>query len=113
MPVPLSPIRDPGGDSGGTDLLQKALGVQAPPPAPPTAPPTLGAAPTVSSTPQSGQGIATDSAGRIGASVAAQAVPVFTADPANPTIGQVWYRADTSQLCIRHNATTTKRATFA
>ena len=102
-------------DSGGSDasVVAGIFGATAPPPPPPTAPPTLGSAPVVSATPNPGQGIATDAAGRISASVAAQAIAVFTADPVSPHIGQIWYRSDTSQLCVRHDDSTTKRVTLA
>lgn len=85
------------------------LPVSAPPSA--SAPPTLGTAPTVSSTPVPGQGVALDSAGRLDTVV--QYLGVVTADPANPRIGQFWYRSDTSQLCVRHDASTTKRVSLA
>ena len=67
MPI----IFDPG--SGSTDpiieTLTQQLGILTPPPPPPTAVATLGRAPTVSSTPNPGQGIALDAAGKIPASV--------------------------------------------
>lgn len=100
-------------DDGGTDAFLSVFGVSTPPPPPPTAPATLGSAPTISSTPNPGQGIATDTLGRISPSVAAQAIAVFTADPVSPHIGQIWYRSDTSQLCVRHDDSTTKRVTLA
>ena len=68
---------------------------------------------TVAAQPTAGQGLALDGVGRIPVGVAAQGVPVLTADPANPVVGQLWYRSDTSQLCIRHSSTTTKRVSLA
>lgn len=104
-------IIDPG--SGGPTPIEQILGLWSQPPPPPTAPATLNSAPTISSTPTPGQGIATDSSGRLPTSVPVQTVVVTTADPTNPVMGQMWYRQDTSQLCIRHDAGTTKRVTLA
>lgn len=77
---------------------------------PPVAVPMLGSAPTVSSTPVAGQGIALDTAGKL--TVKAQFLGVLTADPIVPQVGQFWYRSDTSQLCVRHDSSTTKRVTL-
>lgn len=71
------------------------------------------APPIVTSAPTAGQGVALDSSGRLPVGATAQSIPVLTADPASPIIGQMWYRSDTSQFCIRHNATTTKRVALA
>lgn len=103
-------------DEGGAALagaIFVELGGPAAPPPPPTAKPTLGGPPTVSPTPTPGQGIATDSSGRLPVGVAVQAISVLTADPKSPVIGQMWYRQDTSQFCVRHDAATTKRVTLA
>ena len=67
----------------------------------------------VAAQPTAGQGLALDGVGRIPVGVAAQGVPVLTADPASPVVGQVWYRSDTSQLCVRHDSSTTKRVSLA
>lgn len=106
------PIRNDGG-GGGTDTsgFEQVFGIPSPPPNPPVAPATLGTAPIVSSTPGAGQGVALDAAGRL--PVIVQFLGVVTADPSSPRIGQFWYRADTSQLCVQHDASTTKRVTLA
>lgn len=107
------PLRIEEGSANPAGAFQQVFGIPSPPPPPPVAQPTLGGAPILSATPNPGQGIATDASGRLPVGVAAQSVLVTTADPASPAIGQVWYRSDTSQLCIRHSAATTKRVTLA
>lgn len=93
------------------ELIQTTFGTPPPPPPPPSAPPTLGGAPVVSSTPGPGQIPKVDAGGVLQAKVGH--LSVLTADPANPSIGTFWYRSDTSQFCIRHDAATTKRVTLA
>lgn len=92
-------------------LIQTTFGNPSPPPQPPVAPPTVGSAPIVSSTPGPGQGVALDSAGRLG--VTAQFLPVLAADPVAPRQGQFWFRADTLQFCVCTNGTTIKRVTLS
>lgn len=100
------------GNGATTDFISTIFGVPQPPPPPQTAQPTLGSAPTVSSTPTAGQGIATDLGGKLPIGIAAQAIPVRTDDPATLVTGMIWYRSDTSQLCIQHDSSTTKRVTL-
>jgi hypothetical protein len=64
----------------------------------------------VAAQPTPGQGLALDYNGKIPVSVPASAIRVVTADPTSPVIGEIWYRSDTSQLCVRHDANTTKRS---
>lgn len=109
------PVRN---DGGGGDSGLQLFGVPSPPPPSPNAPPLTPSSPptlqtTPSATPGAGQAIATDQGGKLPVGVAAQALVLLTADPANPSPGQTWYRTDTSQLCIRHDASTTKRVTLA
>ncbi len=107
--MPISPISDATASVAGVaEAFQQTFGVPSPPPAPPSSPPTVRSAPIVSSSPTPGQGIALDASGQL--SVVVSFLGVVTADPASPRIGQFWYRQDTSQLCVRHNATTTKRS---
>jgi hypothetical protein len=104
------PFRD--GDSGtdpGTSVTS-ALGFPDTVISSPSSPPTLGTAPIVSSTPNPGQGVATDSGGDLPVSVAAQSVPLTPADPTSPAIGQIWYRTDLSQFRIYDGST--KALTF-
>jgi hypothetical protein len=63
--------------------------------------------------PTAGKGLALDLNGNLPASVAALSLRVLTADPTSPVVGECWYRSDTSQLCIRHDSSTTKRVTLA
>lgn len=104
------PIRNEEGSAAPDGGFQQVFGIPSPPPAPPVAPPLLGGAPVVSSTPRVGQGVALDAAGRL--PVIVQFLGVVTADPASPRIGQFWYRSDTSQLCVQHDGSTTKRVTL-
>jgi hypothetical protein len=94
-------------DNNVADLL----GAPTPAPSNQTSAPTLNSAPTVSSTPGPGVGIATDQSGFLPVSVAVQSIVETTADPTSPAIGQMWYRQDTRRLSIRHDATTTVRIT--
>ncbi len=73
--------------------------------------PALGAL-AVAAAPTAGQGLALDATGRLPVGVPAQEVVVLTADPAHTVVGQIWYRSDTSQLCVQQDATTVKRVTF-
>ena len=99
-------------DDGGTQAAPDPFRSSSPPPPPPTAPPTLGSAPSVSSTPNPGQGVALTSSGTLPASAAATGIRMLSADPASPLTGEFWYRADTNQLCV-HVAGATKRVTLA
>lgn len=67
----------------------------------------------VAAAPTAKQGLALDHQARIPVAVAAQSIPVLTADPDAPKVGQVWYRSDTKALSVRHDATTTVRVTLA
>lgn len=87
------------------------LGGPPPAPAPPTSRPTLGGAPTVSSTPVGGQGIAADATGALPVGVAAKGLQMLTADPSSPLIGQCWYRFDTHQFCVQESGAV-KRVTL-
>jgi hypothetical protein len=110
-------------DSSGTSpdrVLQQILGAVSIAPPPPTAqatvpsaPASLATTPAPSATPTPGQGVATTSSGALPVSAPATALVVLTADPASPAIGQMWYRQDTKQFCIRHDAATTVRVTLA
>jgi len=66
----------------------------------------------VAASPTVGYGVSLDPIGRIPGNVPVMAIQVLTADPTNPGVGAIWYRSDTSQLCVRHNATTTKRVSL-
>lgn len=103
------PVQEPNPTT--LDPIRTLYGPPSPPPAPPTAVPTLANAPTVSSTPTPGQGVALDSAGRL--SVVVSFLLVVTADPAQIRQGQFWYRSDTSQLCVCTDGVTIKRVTLA
>lgn len=105
------PLRNDGGGGADAAGFEQVFGLASPPPPPPVARPTLGAAPIVSSNPSAGQGVALDAAGKL--TVIVQFLGVVTADPSSPHTGQFWYRADTSQLCVQHDASTTKRVTLA
>ena len=98
-------------DAGGGETI--VIGGATPAPAQSTATPTLPSGPTVSSTPGPGQIPKLDGSGRLPTSAAATAVRMLTADPASPVVGEIWYRTDTSALCVRHDASTTKRVTLA
>lgn len=100
------------GDSTSVGTLT-FFGLPSPPPVTTSAGPTLGSAPTVSSNPTPGQGVATTSSGTLPTSTPATAIQLLTSDPSAPVIGQIWYRQDTSQLCVRHDTGTTKRVTLA
>jgi hypothetical protein len=68
---------------------------------------------SVTKQPTGGQSFSLTGAGNIPASVAALSLRVLTADPASPVVGEFWYRSDTSQLCVQHDASTVKRVTLA
>jgi hypothetical protein len=94
-------------DEGG-DLAQ-ILGVPTPPPANDlAAPPRLGGAPTVSSNPNPGQGVALTAAGVLPPSAAATGLRMLTADPSSPLTGEFWYRVDLDKFSIK-TATGVKR----
>jgi hypothetical protein len=105
------PIRTEEGAAAPSGGFEQVFGIPSPPPAPPVAPPTLGTAPTVSSTPGAGQGVALDAAGRL--AVVVSFLAVVTADPSSLRQGQFWYRADTSQFCVCIDGATVKRVTLA
>lgn len=67
----------------------------------------------VASFPTPGQGLALDARGRVPPNVPVTALDVVTVDPTDPYVGQMWYRSDTSQFCIRHSSSTTKRVALA
>lgn len=93
------------------ELIQTTFGGPAPPPAPPVAPPTIGGAPTVSSTPGPGQGVALDASGQL--AVIVSYLSVVASDPAQLRTGQFWFRSDTLQLCVCTDGTTIKRVTLS
>jgi hypothetical protein len=64
----------------------------------------------VAAQPTPGMGLALSSTGTVPTSAPVTALRVLTADPSSPAIGEFWYRSDTSQLCVRHDANTTKRS---
>ena len=105
----MPPLRDEGGSS------TTATPIGAPTPAPVQSPstPTLPSGPTVSNTPGPGQVPKLDAGGRLPASAVATALRMLTADPTSPMVGEFWYRTDTSQFCVRHDSSTTKRVTLA
>jgi hypothetical protein len=92
-PAPLAPIATATAPSGAFPISQLS--------------------PDISSTPSGGQGIATTTSGSLPVTAPATAIKAFTSDPDNVIVGQIWYRSDTSQLCIRHDFSTTKRVTLA
>lgn len=108
------PVIDPQTAFDNTAINQSLtlFGVQAPPPPPPTAPATLGTAPTVSSTPSAGQGVALTPSGVLPPSAAATGLRMRASDPASPLIGEFWFRTDTLQFCVK-TAAGVKRVTLA
>lgn len=94
---------DEGGNFGGL------LGVPPPPPSNSTAVPLLGGAPTVSSTPSPGQGVALTASGVLPPSAAATGLRMLAADPTNPLTGEFWYRTDLDKLSLK-TATGVKRS---
>jgi hypothetical protein len=97
-------------DEGGN--FAGLLGVPTPPPSNSTAVPLLGTAPTVSSTPSPGQGVALTAAGVLPPSAAATGIRMLTADPAAPLIGEFWYRADLDKLSLKTAAGVKRSAAF-
>ncbi len=93
-------------DEGFT--AEQILGVPPTPPANDTAKPRLGTAPTVSSTPNPGQGVALTSAGVLPPSAAATGLRMLSADPTSPLTGEFWYRTDIDKLSVK-TATGVKR----
>lgn len=98
--------------SDNADSLAGILGVPAPPPANSVAPPLLGGAPTVSSTPNPGQGVALTAAGVLPPSAAATGLRMLSSDPASPLTGEFWYRVDTNQLCVKTASGVKRSAAF-
>jgi hypothetical protein len=97
-------------ESGGSDSRSFST-FQGPAPLPisPLTQPTQSSS---SQAPTGGQSLTLDATGRVPVGVAVQSLAVLTADPADIAVGQFWYRVDTSQLCVRHDAGTTKRVTL-
>jgi hypothetical protein len=85
------------------------LGAPTPPANNDTAAPKLGGAPTVSSTPSFGQGVALTVSGVLPPSAAATGLRMLGADPANPLTGEFWYRTDLDKLSVK-TATGVKRS---
>lgn len=92
--------------------VEQVLGFQATAPAAPTAVPLIGSAPTVSSTPGAGQGVALTESGVLPPSAAATGLRMLSADPASPLVGEFWYRTDTNQFCVQVSGSV-KRVTLA
>lgn len=90
------------------DSLSGLLGVPAAAPSNSTAQPLLGTAPTVSSTPNPGQGVALTAAGVLPPSAAATGLRMLSADPVSPLVGEFWYRTDLDKLSLK-TATAVKR----
>lgn len=88
--------------------LGTLLGAPTPAPENQTAVPLLGTAPTVSSTPSPGQGVALTISGVLPVSAAATGIRMLTADPVSPLTGEFWYRADLDKLSVK-TATGVKR----
>lgn len=96
----------------GTDPTPIFFGAPPPPPTPPSALPTLGTAPTVSSTPLPGQGVALTTAGVLPVSAAATGLRMLAADPADPRVGEFWYRSDLDKLSVMTAAGVKRSAAF-
>lgn len=62
----------------------------------------------VAAAPTPGQGLALDMNGWLPLGVAAQALPILTADPASPAVGQIWMRS-TGSLSFRLTTSSTVR----
>lgn len=60
-----------------------------------------------------GLALTANASGNLPAGVDATTISVLTTDPVSPVVGQIWYRSDTSQLCVRHSSSTTKRVGLA
>jgi hypothetical protein len=93
---------------GEPAALPQLLGYQAPPPKTASSTPLLGTAPTVSSTPSPGQGVALTASGVLPASATATGLRMLSADPKTPMVGEFWYRTDLDKLCEK-TATGVKR----
>lgn len=101
-------------DSGPSPVLVPTAPSTAPAvPAPPSATSINNSSTAPTSSATGGKAVALTAGRQLPTSAPATALRVLTADPANPTIGEYWYRSDTSQLCVRHDASTTKRVTLA
>lgn len=96
----------------GSNYRQDAPPALPSPPMPP-APSLAGGGPGTSAAPTAGFGVVLDASGALPISAAATGLQVFTADPASPKIGQMWFRSDTKNLCVRLDATTTVRVLLA
>lgn len=81
--------------------LEQILGLPSGAPSNDTAQPLLGTAPTVSSTPRPGQGVALTSSGVLPASAAATGLRMLDADPVSPLTGEFWYRTDLDKLSVK------------
>lgn len=68
--------------------------------------------PGVTPAPTGGQAVALDATGQLPVRVAARRIPVLTADPVAPLVGQIWFRSDNGKLCVRADASTTKTVTL-
>lgn len=97
---------------GGDDPLTTLLGSPTPAPENLVAVRLLGAAPTVSSTPSPGQGVALTESGVLPVSAAATGIRMLTADPVSPLTGEIWYRADLDKLSIKTAAGVKRTAAF-
>jgi hypothetical protein len=94
------------------DPIANLLGVPPPPPENLSAPPKLGTAPTVSSTPGPGQGVALTASGVLPPSAAATGIRMLTADPASPLTGEFWYRVDLDKLSVKTASGVKRTAAF-
>jgi hypothetical protein len=97
---------------GEGDPLSALLGVPTPPPANSTALPRLGTAPTVSSTPGVGQGVALTVSGVLPPSAAATGLRMLSADPTSPLTGEFWYRTDLDKLSVKTASGVKRTAAF-
>lgn len=101
-------------DEGGN--FAGLLGVPTPPPSNDVAAPRLVTAPTVSTTPSStpspGQGVALTAGGVLPPSAAATGIRMLAADPANPLIGEFWYRVDLDKVSVKTAAGVKRSAAF-
>lgn len=85
----------------GSSALEQILGLPPAAVANDTAQPLLGTAPTVSSTPRPGQGVALTAAGVLPPSAAATGLRMLAADPVSAMVGEFWYRADLDKLSVK------------
>ena len=92
--------------------LAGLLGVPPPPPENLASPPHIGAAPTVSATPSPGQGVALTPSGVLPVSAAATGIRMLAADPANPLVGEFWYRTDLDKVSVKTASGVKRSAAF-